>query len=93
MSITVKIFATLRLKFGISELSIETEQEINMIQLLELVETKIGAEIIPELIENDEIMVGTILLIDGKNVLHAQHLKTIIPDNCVVSIFPPVGGG
>jgi len=36
---------------------------------------------------------GTIILIDGKNVLHLDQLDTQIDQDCVVSLFPPSGGG
>lgn len=93
MRVKVKLYATLRLELGISELDIEFDQSITMMQLLEKVQKKVQADIISELLEDGLIMAGTVLLIDGKNVLHEQKLETIIPDNCIVSIFPPVGGG
>jgi molybdopterin synthase sulfur carrier subunit len=93
MRVKVKLYATLRLELGISDLAIEFDQPITMMQLLEKIQQKVQADIISELIEDGIIIAGTILLIDGKNVLHAQKLETLIPDNCIVSIFPPVGGG
>lgn len=93
MKIHVKIFATLRLKLGISEIYIEPDKPLNIMELLQLVNDKVNYDVIPELIENNKVRVGTILLIDGKNVLHMQHLDTIIDKDCEFSIFPPVGGG
>lgn len=93
MKVKVKLYATLRLELGISDIDIEFDQSITMMQLLEKIQEKVQADIISELIEDGLIMAGTILLINGKNVLHAQKLETLIPDNCIVSVFPPVGGG
>ena len=93
MRINVKLFATLRLKLGVAELEIVTDSSVTIMQLLELVSQQLKADIIPELIKDGEIMVGTILLINGKNVLHADKLETLIKENCEVSIFPPSGGG
>lgn len=93
MKVKVKLYATLRLELGISDIDIEFDQSITMMQLVEKIQEKVQADIISELIEDGLIMAGTILLINGKNVLHAQKLETLIPDNCIVSVFPPVGGG
>lgn len=93
MKIHVKIFATLRLKLGVSDFTIESDRAITILELLELASKKLNSDIIPELIEDGEIRVGTILLINGKDVLHADKLKTMINEDCTVSVFPPVGGG
>lgn len=93
MKIQVKLFATLRLNLGVAELEIEIEQPVTMIRLLELASIQLESDIIPELIEDGKIMVGTILLINGHNVLHAEKLETLITEECIVSVFPPNGGG
>ncbi|MCK5171332.1 MAG: MoaD/ThiS family protein [Bacteroidales bacterium] len=93
MKINVKLFATIRLKLGVAGLEIETDKPVTIMELLELVSQKLDADIIPELIEDGEIIVGTILLINGKNVLHAEKLETLITEECEVSVFPPAGGG
>ena len=93
MVIHIKLFATLRLKLGVAGLEIETFKPVTIMQLLELVSQKLDTDIIPELIEDGKIMVGTILLINGKNVLHADKFETLITEKCEVSVFPPSGGG
>lgn len=93
MIINVKLFATLRLKLGIAGLDIEINKPVTILKLLELVSEKLNADIVPELIEDGKIMVGTILLINGKNIFHAQKLETMIIEDCEVSVFPPAGGG
>ena len=93
MIIHVKLFATLRLKLGIAGLEIETDKPVTIMQLLKLISQKLNTDIIPELIKNGEVMVGTILLINGKNILHADKLETLITEDCEVSVFPPAGGG
>lgn len=93
MKIHVKLFATLRLNLGIAELEIEIDKPITIMKLLELASQKLNSNIIPELIEDGKIRVGTILLINGKNIFHAEKLETMIVENCVVSVFPPAGGG
>lgn len=93
MKIQVKLFATQRLNLGVAGLEIEIDKPITIMKLLELTSQKLNSDIVPELIEDGKIMVGTILLIDGHNVLHAEKLETMIKKDCVVSVFPPAGGG
>lgn len=93
MKIQVKLFATLRLKLGIAGLEIEIDKSITIMRLLELVSQKLKIDIIPELIKDGTILEGTILLINGKNILHAEKLETSITEDCEVSVFPPSGGG
>ncbi|MFO7829459.1 MAG: MoaD/ThiS family protein [Bacteroidales bacterium] len=93
MIINVKLYATLRLKLGIAGLDIEINKPVTILKLLELVSEKLNTDIIPELIEDEKIIVGTIILINGKNIFHAEKLKTMITEDCEVSVFPPAGGG
>lgn len=93
MIINVKLFATLRLNLGVAGLEIEINKPVTILKLLELVSEKLNTDIIPELIEDRKIMVGTILLINGKNIFHAEKLETLITEDCEVSVFPPAGGG
>lgn len=93
MRITVKLFATLRLNLKIGQVEVNSSSPLSVINLLQLVSEKVGSDILPELIANGEIMVGTIILINGFNILHMNGLNTIIDKDCVVSVFPPNGGG
>ncbi|MBE9467262.1 MAG: MoaD/ThiS family protein [Bacteroidetes bacterium] len=93
MKIQVKLFATLRLKLGVAGIEIEIDNPVTIMELLKLSSKKLKFDIIPELIEDGKIMVGTILLINGKNIFHAQKLETMITRECEVSVFPPAGGG
>lgn len=93
MIIEVKLFATLRLKLKTGMVKVNITEPVTVLQLLHIVSDKLESDIIPELIENNTIMIGTIILIDGYNVLHMDKLETIIDKNCIVSLFPPNGGG
>jgi molybdopterin synthase sulfur carrier subunit len=43
--------------------------------------------------ENGELKVGTIIMVNGKHVLHLDGLKTPLNDGDEVALFPPGGGG
>jgi len=93
MEIKVKLFATLRLNLKIGEVDLHSSSPLSVLQLLQLVSEKVGSDILAELIADGKIMVGTIILIDGFNILHRDKLETIIDKDCTVSLFPPNGGG
>ena len=93
MEVRVKLFATLRLKLKVGQVDVSSSSPLSVISLLQLVSEKVGSDILPELIADGKIMVGTIILIDGFNILHLDALNTTIDKDCVVSVFPPNGGG
>ncbi len=93
MEIHVKLFATIRLKLGIPEVFINLGKPVSVMELLELINKEVKADIIPELVKNNELINGTIILINGKNIHHLDKLKTMLTTNCKVEIFPPVAGG
>ena len=93
MEVRVKLFATLRLKLKVGQVEVSSSSPLSVISLLQLVSEKVGSDILPELIADGKIMVGTIILIDGFNILHLDALNTTIDKDCVVSVFPPNGGG
>ena len=92
--IKVKFFATIRLVTGVSEIDIKVTSPVTVSQLIEIASKILKKDLKSELLENDrEIKHGTIILLNGKNILHIDKLNTLIKDNDTVSIFPPAGGG
>ena len=92
--IKVKFFTLLRLALGLEEVSIEAER-IDVKSLLIEVCKKIGNEIILKklLDEDGNMQTGTIILINGHDIIHMDKLDTIIESNDSVSLFTPGGGG
>jgi len=43
--------------------------------------------------ENGELKRGTIILVNGHNILHLEKLATPVKDGDIVALFPPGGGG
>lgn len=93
MILTVKLFATLRIQLGVAELKFELDKPIAIIELINLISEKVGTDISVKLIEGDKIKIGTIILIDGKNVIHMNGLDTVIENDSLISVFPPAAGG
>lgn len=93
MKIEVKIFATLRLALGRGYVALDVDQPPTVDELIALVSEAVDSDIRPWLVEEDDtIRVGTMILLDGFNILHMQGLDTVV-ETAHVSIFPPAGGG
>lgn len=93
MKISVNLFATLRLKLGRGSVSIETEENLTVMELIDEVGRQTDLDIRPYLLTDEgELQVGTMILLDGKNIHHLEGLDTPV-ETPNVSIFPPAGGG
>jgi molybdopterin synthase sulfur carrier subunit len=91
--IKVNFYATLRLTTGVSCVIVETEGPITMRQLIELACEKTTPQLKADLLEGQAIKKGTLLLVDGRNVLFLDGLDTVINDQQEIAFFPPGGGG
>lgn len=106
-TITVKIFATLQLQLGLRELTYDEPTAPTVADLIEWMQRwadQNGKEVNvrEHLLEPSgstpnagwKIRPGTMLLVDGRNVLHAQGLQTRLEGaSMTLSVFPPAGGG
>jgi molybdopterin converting factor small subunit len=96
--ITVKFFTTLRLYLKIHEIQLEIKEASNvgdiMPKIADIVYEKTSMRFMEKLLDEDSaIKVGTILLVNGLNVLDGLGLDTIVHDGDILSLFPPGGGG
>lgn len=96
--ITVNFFTTLRLMLKCREVKIEPVGLTTILDLLERVETvineKLSKKILWKLLEEDgSIKRGTIILINGRNVLDSDGLDCPVSDEDTIALFPPGGGG
>lgn len=93
MTIDIKIFATLRLALGRGAVSLDFVEPPTVWDLVSAVSDQVGEDISPWLVSaNGEILMGTMILLEGKNILHLEGMDTLITAESV-SIFPPAGGG
>ena len=97
--INVKFFTTLRLLLKIKELDIELEGPTPLQDVLtrieDLVFVKTSTRFLEKLVDPSSGVLnrGTIILLNGRNVLHLQKLATLDKDNDALVLFPPGGGG
>ncbi|KAF2956467.1 MoaD family protein [Marinitoga sp. 38H-ov] len=93
MKVEIKFFATLRLYLKVASIKMEFEKPITVDELIDILVDKFKDKKIREyLVEGKKIKVGTIILINGKNIIHLNGLNTKIEEG-IISIFPPAGGG
>ena len=93
MKLSIKLFATIRLKTGLKIIDVNIDRPVNIVEMLKIVSEAINYDLIEELIENNHIIQGVIILLNGINILHLQKLDTIIDKDTTISIFPAVAGG
>ncbi len=93
MKLHVEFFSTLRLTLKIKKIEYETEKELTVEQLLHRLSMEIDPMIYKKLVKNSKPIIGTNILINGKNFLHLQGLDTTLRDGDKVQIFPPAAGG
>ncbi len=93
--ITVKFFATIRLATGVSEMKISSDTSLTIKKLIEICSDKLKKNLSEEILSDSatKIKEGTIILVNGKNILHSDNLGTKVQHNDTVAIFPPAGGG
>lgn len=90
----VKFFGTLRMLLKLKETSIEIENNTTIRDLLEKLQNKIEGKFIDKLIDqNGNIIPGTIILVNKKNIFHLNLLDTTVNNGDEVVIFPPGAGG
>lgn len=82
----VNFYSTLRDETG----KISTELDYEQISINALIES---FNIKDHIVKNNEIMPGTVILLNGKNIAHLNGLDTIAKKNDTVDFFPPAAGG
>ena len=81
------------MELGISEVEIETTHQ-TVLDTLRTVEKKIGKSFLDDLIDCDRGLVkGTIILLNGRNIVHLEGLNSKTGSGDEINIFPPGGGG
>ena len=86
----VKLLATLRNITDCNELELEVE---NIQEVVEKLIELYGEEMKTELLESDQLDETITILVNGRNMLYLNGLKTKLKRNDIVTIFPQVAGG
>ena len=91
--IKIKFYSLIRMHLGINEIEIKTNS-ISIENLLKEAEIQIKKKFLDQLVNNNhQIIHGTMILINGRNIVHLDGLNSIVVEGDEISIFPPGGGG
>jgi molybdopterin synthase sulfur carrier subunit len=96
--ITINFFTILRLMLKTGEIHLDSIQESSILEVLQkaeaIVSEKTSKKFMFKLLDEDgHIKRGTMILINGKNILDTDGLNTIVRDGDALALFPPGGGG
>ncbi len=91
---TVKFYTLLRLKLGISEVEIESDN-ITLKELIYQTKDAIDNDLVVKKVLDDDgnLLRGINILVNGHNISTLDKEDTIIKNDDVVGLFPMGGGG
>jgi len=90
-TVTVKVFATIREKFGHDSVQISGSTFIEAIRKLVSEYPVLEGELLNE--DVNHLKGDYIYLLNGRNIEYLDKEGTLIKDGDKISIFPPIGGG
>lgn len=83
----------LRKTTGMPSVEVKTDGPVLMRHLIDLACEKTTPQLREDLLDGQQIKKGTLLLVDGRNVLFLDGLDTVVNEKQVIAFFPPGGGG
>jgi sulfur-carrier protein len=90
--ISLKFYGPLRFFLSQKEIILSTKAAV-LKDVLAEASDQLNKDLLGEIIADDTILPGTMILLNGRNVHHLNKLQTEVKDNDEISIFPPGGGG
>ena len=92
VSARILLFATLRKRFGVKELSVKCNGTLR--GLIESVSKVLGQDFLNEIYngESGKIKRNIILMINGRNIKDLRE-DIRIKDHDIIAVFPPLAGG
>ncbi len=86
--ITVNFFTTLRVFLKTKQVRVY-DDEITIFELLQHCETQLSKPFLDRLFEKDgNLIPGTMVLVNGQNILHLQGIHTVVRNGSDVALFP-----
>lgn len=94
MALKVKFYSLFKINLKSSGTEYELEAEITIADLVKKLDQEFDGYFTKKLLEEDgSIAPGSIILVNGHNVIHLEKLETRIDNDDTVTLFPPSAGG
>ena len=90
--IKIKFYSLLRTFIEQNEIDIKADNILIRDLIIKITELT-DKDLTSELIEDQKLISGTIILLNGRNIFHLNKLDTVVNDGDNIDIFPPGGGG
>ena len=91
--IVVRFYTLLRLHLKLHQAELDWRSGTVM-DVLHRTQAQVGTPFLTKLLDDDGALKrGTIILVNGANIVHIDGLATAVQDGDEVALFPPGGGG
>ena len=92
--IRIEFYSLLRLLLKQEKLELPALERETIRELLPRIQKKLPTPFLHKLLDDQgELIPGTIILVNRKNILHLDKLETLVADDDVIAFFPPGAGG
>ena len=92
--VTIQFYSLIRLLLKQEKTELPAEDNETVGQLLQRTQQKISTPFTQKLLnEEGELFLGTIIMVNRKNIHHLQGLETPVKDGDIIALFPPGAGG
>lgn len=94
MALKVKFYSLFRINLKSPGTEYELETEITIAELIKKLDQEYEGYFTQKLLDEEgRISPGSIILVNGHNVLHLNKLETEVNNQDTVTLFPPSAGG
>ncbi|PNR97986.1 MoaD family protein [Petrotoga olearia] len=89
----IKFFSLIKFDLNKDEVDYQLSGSKSVKEIIKLLDREFDNYFNRKLLKGGELKSGTIILLNGRNILHLQGLDTLVENKDEITIFPPSGGG